>query len=146
MKVPVGMHLGCEKHMKGPADELFGWMAMALKWTTQIKCNITSLHELKEWFDKYTAGLRRRDPSSPYLIICTPCMRMKQSRFTFLMSLHQPHGSIRARFKHTLNEDPADEDLMYPEHLRFRGDSVSRIMNTYCKSKSKCKGMQRDTL
>lgn len=64
-KCIVRCHYGCEKHMKAEADELFGWMEMAVKRAKSLKCKIKTLTDLKAWIDSYSAELHKRDRTSP---------------------------------------------------------------------------------
>lgn len=66
-KCTVRTHFGCEKHMKAEADELFGWVELALKRAKSLKCTMKTLQDLKWWIDDYCSELRKRDRSSPFL-------------------------------------------------------------------------------
>ena len=66
-KCIVRTHFGCEKHMKAEADELFGWVELALKRAKGLKCQIKTLADLKWWIDDYCAAMKKRDPTSPQI-------------------------------------------------------------------------------
>ena len=53
--------------MKAEADELFGWLELAVKRAKSLDCQIKTLPDLKWWVDDYCSELRKRDRSSPFL-------------------------------------------------------------------------------
>ena len=60
-KRTVCTHSGCEKHMKAEADELFGWMELALKRAKSLQCQKKNMQDLKWWVEDYSNDFPKRE-------------------------------------------------------------------------------------